>query len=522
MYLLAHTRNQAAVPVLFAALASKRQEIRLGAIHGLVVRRNREGHVQVLHQFPTFGERELAVLTESLLHSIHRMEPSLRDAVLAEHLDLCESACHVAVLGHVYQLLPTLIEVAENRKHRHSARAAATIVHLANLLHQESLARPQDKTCDPALVRRNLLPSLEQSINRFGAHQRLEVVDAFLLVVPSSNPTLLKILGDAEHPCYRPIIDSLKTSALTPILELLTQLVHDLKVPASVLEIIANRKDRKFLDYLLHNIGTPVALRVLENVRRLNRLFWLDDARDALLELDGKAQAIAVELAVCGILSRNGLLALLRLLLERGQPEGRRAACDALAGFQDRQIDQLVLKTLDDADPRVQAAAARQLRQRRLPNAMERLVTLLDNPAPEVRDAARSSLAEFNFFRFRSAFEIMDERTRRRVGPLVRKVDPSSTARLIDLLDSPSMTTRLRGLEMTIAMEASDDVFGLLVQLLRDPDLGVRTEAVTALGKCHKPEALLMLRNAARDPILSVREAAKKMHRTVRQTRHIR
>ena len=158
----------------------------------------------------------------------------------------------------------------------------------------------------------------------------------------------------------------------------------------------------------------------------------------------------------------------------------------------------------------MQAAAARQLRMRRLPDAMERLVVLLDHAAPEVRDAARTSLAEFNFIRFRSSFEVMDERTRRKIGPLVRKVDPSSISRLIDLLDSPSMTTRLRGLEMVIAMDASDDVFGLLVQLISDPDLTVRTDAVAALGQCRKTEALLLLRHAARDSNLCVREAARK------------
>ena len=169
-------------------------------------------------------------------------------------------------------------------------------------------------------------------------------IDAFLLIVPPTNGTLLKILNNSAHPCYRPIIDSLTTSALIPILELLTQLLHDTKAPGSVLEIVAQRKDRKFLDYLLHNVGMPVSLRVVENIRKLTKVAWLDDAQTALLELDGKAQAVAVELAMAGNLGRNQSLALLRLLVERGQAEGRRASCEALANFRDRQVNPLVLR----------------------------------------------------------------------------------------------------------------------------------------------------------------------------------
>ena len=79
MYHLAHTRNQAAVPVLVSALGSTRLEIRLGAIHGLVVRRNPEGHAEILARFPTFNDRELAELADSVVRSTHRMQQALHD-----------------------------------------------------------------------------------------------------------------------------------------------------------------------------------------------------------------------------------------------------------------------------------------------------------------------------------------------------------------------------------------------------------------------------------------------------------
>jgi len=510
MYLLSHSRNQATVPVLISALGSQRLDIRLASIHGLAVRRNPEGHGVLLARLPDFGERDLAVLADSVLRSSHRMQQTLRDALLVEGLGQCESACRVILLGRVYQVLPTLVEVAENKRHRHSAQALATVVQLARLLHEESLARPQDRTCEPGLIRRQVLPALEQSVVRFKVHERLEIVDAFLLLVPPNNDTLLRILNDPAHPCHQPIFDSLTTSAQVPILDLLTRLAHDSKAPQSALKIIAARHDRKFLDYLLHDFGSPVPLRVLENFKRLSSVAWLDEQRDALLELDGRAQAGAVEIANSGAVGRTTLLSLLTFLLGSGQPEGRRASCSALADFHDRRVTQLVVATLQDPDPRVQAAAVKQLRQRGVPKAMERLITLVDDPAPEVRDAARSSLREFSFVRYRGSFDSMDEESRQKIGSLVAKVDLSAPQRLGELLGAPSVSTKLRALEMVAAMGAADSVIEHLAPLVEHADPAVRIEAVATLGTCRHTDPLPLLHEAEQDPVLYVREAASR------------
>lgn len=510
MYHLAHTRNQAAVPVLASALASTRLEIRLGAIHGLVVRRNPEGHAQILARFPTFNDQELAELANSVVRSPHRMQAMLRDVVLADDQRLCDSACHVILMGRVFMLIPTLVEVAESHAHHHSVQAAATLVQLASYLHQETITRPNERTCEPSIVLRNVLPALEKSMARYGDHQRLEIVDAFLQLVPPSNPTLLKILGDSAHTAHQTVLNSLGTSAVIPVFELLAQLLHDTTLPLSALRVIANRLDRKFLHFLLHNIGSPVSLRVLDNLRKLRAIHWLTDGRDVLLELDGRAQSTAIELAKNGCVDRAMYLSLLKFLLLDGQPEGRRAACDALADFHDRYLDPLILKTLDDADSRVQAAAVRQLRHRGIHDAMERLITLLDHPAVEVRDAARSSLAEFNFTRYRGAFDTMDESTRTKIGRLVAKVDPTAIPRLSEALTSPALSTKLRALEMVQAMDVPDIVFDRLALLVDDPDVGVRTDAAIALGACHQREALQILYRAEEDSSPSVRDAASR------------
>jgi HEAT repeat protein len=506
--ILTNSPNRAAVAVLLSALKSRHIEIRLGAIRALVLRRSAEGHIEIIRRFASYGELELAALAEAIQKSAHHMKSALHDAVLAENIELSENACYVILLGKVYDAMPTLIKAAENRSHRHSDQAAATLVQLASVLHAEICGESHERTCDPFFMRRQLLSSLERSLSLYQAHRRVEIVDAFLHLVPADNPTLAKILSDARHPCHQPIVTSLSTSAVTPILDLLAELLQDAQVPSCVLQIVARRQDRKFLNHLLGKLGVPISLRVAQNLKRMAAIVWLQQGRAVLPHLDGRAQTVVVEVAVASGLDRSELFQLLAFLLKQPGVEARRASCEALARFSEPQANQLVLAALNDSDPGVKAAAIRQLRPRRVPGAMEKLIALLDSPTAEIRDAARSSLSEFSFFRYQTSFDGLDAATRRTTGKLVRKVDPTAARRLTEMLSSLSLAAKLRALEMLTAMNAAEDVCDALVTLVDDPELGVRTDAVVALGTCASSKALAALRKAEKDPQRPVREAA--------------
>jgi HEAT repeat protein len=497
------------VPVLIVALDSPHERIRLGAIAALVKRRSPDGHTALLRRFARFGDADHAVLNDWLPKSVDHMKSALHDAVLDETEDLCESACHMMLVGRAYEHLPTLVGVAENPGHRHSQQAAATLIRLTRLLHDELAGERPQHGRDPFFARRQVLPAIERSVVRYGEHRRLEIVDAFLLLVPPTSPTLVKVLSDSQQACHAPVVASLRTSAVTAILDLLTQLMHDTKTPLALLEIVAQRTDRKFLEHLLHHAGTPVSLRVLENMKRVKSVNWLQDEREVLVELDGRAQEVAAELATSSRIDRSEIFALVTMLLRRGQPAGRRAACDALARYRDAEADRWVLTALDDPEPSVRSAAVRQLRGRSIAGAMEKLVTFLDDQSAEIRDAARSSLSEFNFLRFESLYDSLDDQTRQSTGRLVGKVDRTCGRRLADMLSSPSPSTKLRGLEMVIAMRVADDVYGQLLHLLADTDAAVRADAAVALGMGSRADAISALRIAAADPHRAVREAAQ-------------
>jgi hypothetical protein len=199
----------------------------------------------------------------------------------------------------------------------------------------------------------------------------------------------------------------------------------------------------------------------------------------------------------------------LKSMLRHGLGEGRRASCHALVGFNHPDTNALVRAALDDPDAGVQAAALRQLRARRIPDALQLLVARLESPFVEVRDAARSSLAEFNFVRYRAMFDLLDDHAARTTGALVRRVDHSARDKLTEDLTSPSASTRLRGIEMAVAMGAVDEVRGLLIALARHENTVIRKEAVTALGFATGPGVTETLDFAVRDTHQSVADAAR-------------
>ncbi len=509
---LSNTRNRAVVPVVVAGIRSSSPEVRAAVIRAAVRRHDPATHTELVSHFAELDAADQTVLCETHRGMTHHAAPVLRKAVLEGDATLCFGACEIIQAAGDFEMFPTLLKAAENKKHKHPADVLATIAGLTDRLFQD-LAQwaggAREGVHDPSFTRRHVLVALEQSLSRFAQHNRTEILDAFLLLAPADNAMFLKILHDTHHPCHAAMVAALSTSEDSGIMDRLVELLRDTEAPTAALEVVAQRDDQQFLNLLLHELKHPAPLRVLHNMKRLRRVTWLEAHRERLLDFDGRAQAVAVDLAVASDINGEALFDLLALVLRGGLAEGRRASCQALARFADPRADELVLAAIDDPDAGVQAVALRQLRSRRLPDALKLLVSRLDAPSVEVREAARSSLAEFNFVRYRSMFDLLDEEAARTTGRLVHKVDPLACQKLAEDLASPSLTIRLRAIEMAVALAATDDVQPQLIELARHENVAVRKEAVLALGHCQQAGSAQVLDAASRDANGSVADAAR-------------
>ncbi|MCA9270587.1 MAG: hypothetical protein KDA41_19025, partial [Planctomycetales bacterium] len=217
-----------------------------------------------------------------------------------------------------------------------------------------------------------------------------------------------------------------------------------------------------------------------------------------------------VQAAVGSGISAEDKMALIRRVLEKGKPAARKVAAAALVEMEGVEATRLVLLALRDDDPHVQAAALGQLRPRGVPGALGTLFESLDSLHAPVIEAARAALSEFNFARYYSGFDAMDEVARRTTGDLVRRVDPQSAGKLREELQASVRSRRMRGVAMTAAMGLAEELEEDLVLLLQDEDHILRAEVAAVLADCNTQQTRLALREALLDTSVAVQDAAQR------------
>jgi hypothetical protein len=500
------------VPLIVAGMRSSSDDVRAAVIRAALRRHDVATHTQLIKHYSDLNPADQLVLCKAHRQMPHHAAPVLRRAIVEGDATMCTNACNIIQASGEFEMLLTLLRAAENPNHRHSSAVLSAITGLTDALCQqiaEWSTGPSPRAQDPSFARHHVLMALEESLARYASHELFAILDAFLLLAPIENDTFLQILRDEHHACHADTIRALSTSQDIGVMKRLVELLRDTETPQAVLEIIANRGDDAFVRILLHELKHPVPVRVLHNMKRMSRVAWLENRRDLILEFDGRTQTVAVDLASASNLSSDAQLEFFATVFRAGLADGRRASCLAVARFHNAKADALIRAALDDPDAGVQAAAIRQLRTRKIPDALQRLVRLLDAPAAEVRDAARTSLAEFNFIRYKAMFDLLDREAARTTGRLVHKVDETAIHKLQEELNSPAISARLRAIEMAIAMAATDDVEPNLIDLAQHENVALRKEAILALGHNRRAESIRTLERASLDPNGTIAEAAR-------------
>ncbi len=503
--LLAKTPNEAAIQVLLSALDSPDTAIRESALTAVLKRRSPKGHWEVLGRLHDLTDRDVEIIRDNP----GRMTATLRDAVLAAESQKCVNACQAVIWFREYDLIAALITAAEDASNPNATLAAQTLLKLAELLFRElSSDRAELRRRDPHRVREHVVSSLERSFARFNEHKRTEILEAFLLLTKRDNPTLKRVLGNPRHNVYLSLIEVMQRSERTGVIRLLLKFLESPEAPTAATGVLANRRDLRFLKFLMGRIGDKPSTAAARNLKRIKSFAWLRDDLSMVDRLDDAQQRSAVVMLLASGMKRLEVFEALKYIAQHGRVGGRTAALAALTDFNDDQASQLIIQALDDPEPQVQATALAQVRDRGIPGAMSRAIAALNSPHEIIVQAARESLSEFHFDRFLRSYEVLDDESRRATGQLVAKVDPQSMPALADEMTSLARTRRLRAVGMLTAMGVVPQFENQLIELLEDEDHMVRREAALALGEHESPLVRAALATALADTSVSVQEAA--------------
>lgn len=504
--ILSRTANESALAVLLPALDSPNLDVRHGALTALLRRREPLASETIIRRLDRMDDRSRQIVQE---HP-GRLVGAFRNALLGNDPEMCALCCRAALWLREYDLTPTLAAVAEMPDHPHFRQACDTLMGLVRCLYQELASPPPpSERRDPQLTRRHVIGALELAVQRFGKHKNSLLVEAFLLLVNRENALLKSILQSPLHPAFLCLNDLLHRSEHGGAIRLLLSFLDDPKAPSAALSAAANRSDLRFLRHFLRRLARSTSSHVAQNLKRIESITWFRGDLKVLEQLEDAAQPGVVRLAVQSAISRPSALAVVRHVLLRGKPAGRRAAAAALTEFTGAEANSLALAALDDPDPQVQAIAVRQLRARGIPGALTRVVEMVDSPYAVVRRAAFDSLSEFTFARYLGAFDMLEDDVRRSTGEMVRKLDPQATELLRHELESPARNRRLRGVAMARAMSLVEPYREIILRMLDDEDFLLRAEAASAAGLLSCEASLLALKNALNDHSPSVQEAAR-------------
>lgn len=508
---LATTENEAAVHVLLAALRSSDRQLPREALRALLQRSSPVAEMEVLTRWHVLGAplREVVAEKPDWLASAIRLTLA-EPAASPEAIQLCQNACAAALALHDFDQIPALVAAAMQGRHPCRTQAAEVVLELADFLYDE-LQVPRDYRVrrDPQLQRASLLPSLEHAAESVDRHQKLELVEALLLLADRDTAAVKRILQAPRDPSYSGLASVLRRSSRPGVIRLLLSYLDDPHAPRPALELIAARRDLQFIRQLLRKIGNQPTAVISQNLHRLAEIPWLDDADSIYEALAESEQPAAVHLVAAANLPPPKALQILSLALQSGGEAGRRAAAAALAQFPTADADEIAWQALDDEDPLVRAQAVARMGSRAAPVVIPRLLEMLDSPHQPEREAAQQCLNEYSFERYLQAFDSMAPEARMTTGLLVKKVDATTLAQLVTELQAPERPRRARGLEIAKALQVIPDVFDNIVMLLRDDDPYTRLEAVRTLGTCSLEESQQALRRALLDHSPLVTQAAE-------------
>ena len=360
---------------------------------------------------------------------------------------------------------------------------------------------------DPQTIRRYVMEALERSVERFRQHQRQEIIESFVVLGGTSNGLLKTILDDPHHPCYLTVINALTHSNCSGVFELLIDSLKLNKTPHSVLNVITKRADKPFVTRLLKIVDEHLPGKVLKNIESIPSFAWLQPGEEGFLDYIDEDKARAIKLVSLSGVKERALLILIETVVKSAGGRSRVVACEILSSIQGAEANQLVLDTIHDEDPEVQAACIRQIRDRHLAGTMSLLLKKIDSPHDVVREAVRESLSEFTFANLLAGYEAMTEEARRSTAMLVKKVDTKTVSGLTDEMEAASRKRRMRAIEMTELLELVHELSDKLIELLDDEDHLIRAATADLLRHCPEPHVLEALKAAMNDKSKSVRSA---------------
>ena len=506
--LLATTSSPGAVGALIAALDVHSERVRELAAGALLRRTESRGHLELIRKLATLPESAQELVRERA----ERLEHSLRQCLVRGAGEMRANSLALVREARLYRLVPALLEILTSESADSQDEAAEIVTELVNYVYacgrgEQVPGAKYLRSAERATY--DIVMALDHACGRFDAlSHREQIVELLLACGNARHSAVSKVFLQAARPCRELAARLLMDSAHPGVIDLLLASLSQNHPLAAMLAAIEKRNDTAFVHALLEWFPKRLTVVQCQNLRRIRSLEWLAPGPDVLDALSPPHQEKAAELVAATGLPEAQKLAVHEWLVRHGSAAGRLAASNVLANLDGETVTEIIFEGLESADAQVEAWATRLLRTRQVPEAIQILLTQLDNPRAEVQQAARDELAGFDFALLMELHDQIDERLAPRLGELLQKVNPDCREELAGALSNSVRRQRLRAADAIRALGLQGLVVPEILAMTQDEDAFVRRKAAELLEAIDGSEAINALAALLEDDSPRVREAA--------------
>ncbi|WP_166831340.1 HEAT repeat domain-containing protein [Thalassoroseus pseudoceratinae] len=503
MRALATSRSEHAAPMLLKALDVPHAGVQVAAVDAIAEYCSPRTQIELIRHFRRLSPEA----QEQLVVTANNLAGPLRKC-LTTRSDASQDVMAILEAGTTGNLLPLVAQCLSEHPNFLDERMVSVFRVLVDRVHDQLRTKSTDPRHAAAMqVRHASLAALNlPAATLTKSPYRDAIVEAILILGQTNDEAVRLVLGSGSE-IRQLVFQFLQTSTHPGVMDLTLQFLNTSRPPLKVFEILGKRSDPEFIAATLRWVRKSPTTMQARNLQQIESLPWLDAPEEVLPLLPEALQPAVLTLLSHVAVADNVKERVREWILRNGTFEARDSVLAGGMPVNGDSVREIVADALNSEEPQSQAWALTQVRQQRLPDALEQLVNGLDSTADVVREAAREELSDFDLQRILASYDRFDEDHAERAGQLVLKIDPQATEQLAKEFFHPIRQRRIRAITGSVSLGLHWHVLPTLLELLNDNDEQIRRVVVETLAEMPVPSVVAALQQHRGDPNIRVREA---------------
>lgn len=498
---LEKSRNQAALPLLAAGLASPSVDVRMRCLKLLVNRQEVHARKVILLAWEKFTETEVDFIRHNTLHFQSAALDLLDHGSLAEQRLVLTAIAQLQLPGCLAAVLKIVVDPL------HALQPLANECLLTICIEWGKKARA-DK--DVPSVRSPILETVYTSLLDFPKHKCHQVVDAWLALVHWDDSLQRGLIGDPGHVAFRAVIERLSAVPSNPdqyrqLLKLLAGYLLRATAPKSVQTLVCEKEDPQLAFEFASMVETPNWMPLKRRLRELPMLACLRTLEDGFPDcsLADKKRLwllMSVSSKEYGQVLRGAVQ-----VSKLGSSESRTAAAEIVKNCRRPELDELV------GD--LQCALAGIAKPYSAGPALLEIVNWVQSPSVALKQAAKEFFDKFTVESLVEQVAVWPTSMCKAMAHVVSRTNSDATSFLVKELESPAPKKRLAALRATQMLSQSESVSQYLLPMLEDPRLEVRVRVIDLLSELGSELVDRLLPGWLSDVNTDIQDAGKRVVR---------